>query len=220
MNREMQTHSEPKTFAVIGILGGPGSGKGTQCRLLSETFKLDHISIGDVLRAELEREGSENAAIIEQNMRAGTVGPKEVTIGILKSHMLEASQRGTDLFVLDGFPRNLEQARYFEETIAPIELIIVLECPDTVLVDRLLPRRRFDDNLENIRKRIGTFRETTSHVITCYQDRGKVKTIKADDTIETVNEQLTNLLEARERRTQDRVTSAAKPGVPTEGKLH
>ncbi len=102
MNREMQTHSEPKTFAVIGILGGPGSGKGTQCRLLSETFKLAHISIGDVLRAELEREDSENAAIIEQNMRAGTVGPKEVTIGILKSHMLEASQRGTDLFVLGG----------------------------------------------------------------------------------------------------------------------
>lgn len=89
-------------FAVIGVLGGPGSGKGTQCSLLAQTFKLKHISIGDVMRQEMKREGSEYAAIIEQNMRAGTVAPKEITIPILKSHMLAASRQGTDLFVLDG----------------------------------------------------------------------------------------------------------------------
>ncbi|TGJ86532.1 hypothetical protein E0Z10_g2271 [Xylaria hypoxylon] len=215
MDREIEAQWEPKTFKVVGLLGGPGSGKGTQCRLLSEAFKLDHISIGDVLRAELKREGSEHAAIIEQNMRAGTVGPKEVTIGILRSHMLEASQRGTELFVLDatpGFPRNLEQAQYFEETITPIEFVIVLECPDTVLVDRLLPRGRFDDNLENIRKRLRTFHETTSQVIAFYRDREKVKTIRADDSIKAVNDQLINLLEATERRTQGRGAPVAEPG--------
>ncbi|KAI0802149.1 adenylate kinase-domain-containing protein [Xylaria sp. FL0064] len=196
----MEAPSEQKAFAVIGILGGPGSGKGTQCRLLSKRFILGHISVGDVLRAEMEREGSEHAAIIEQNMRAGTVGPKEVTIGILKSHILEASQKSINLFVLDGFPRNREQAQYFEEMVAPIEMVIVLECPDEVLIDRLLPRGRFDDKLENIRKRIRTFHETTSQVIKVYEDRGKVQTIKADSSIEAVNVQLTHLLEARERR--------------------
>ncbi|KAI1346457.1 adenylate kinase-domain-containing protein [Xylaria sp. FL0043] len=196
----MEAPSEQKPFAVIGILGGPGSGKGTQCRLLSKRFFLGHISVGDVLRAEMKREGSEHAAVIEQNMRAGTVGPKEVTIGILKSHMLEASQKGISLFVLEGFPRNLEQAQYFEEMIAPIEMVIVLDCPDDVLIDRLLPRGRFDDKLENIRNRIRTFRETTSQVIKVYEDRGKVQTIKADSSIEAVNVQLTRLLEDRERR--------------------
>ncbi|KAI0426836.1 adenylate kinase-domain-containing protein [Xylaria sp. FL1042] len=200
MNQEMPAHSEQKPFAVIGILGGPGSGKGTQCRLLSGRFRFDHISIGDVLRAEVKREGSEHAGVIEQNMRVGTVGPKEVTVGILKSHILEAAQRGTKLFVLDGFPRNLEQAQYFEETIAPIELVIVLECPDNVLIDRLLPRGRFDDNLENICKRIRTFRETTSQVISFYEDKGKVKTIKAEGTIQAVTMQIARLLEDRERR--------------------
>lgn len=89
-------------FAVIGVLGGPGSGKGTQCTLLAQTFKLNHISIGDVMRQEMKREGSEYASIIEQNMRAGTVAPKEITIPILKSHMLAASCQGADLFILDG----------------------------------------------------------------------------------------------------------------------
>ncbi|KAI1360603.1 adenylate kinase-domain-containing protein [Xylaria arbuscula] len=197
--------SEPETgkFAVIGVLGGPGSGKGTQCRLLAQMFKLEHISIGDVLRKELKREGSAYAPIIEENMRAGTVGPKEITVAILKSHILEASREGINLFVLDGFPRNLEQAQFFEEIVAPIEFLIVLECPDAVLIDRLLPRERFDDNLENINKRIRTFRTTTSQVIDFFRMRGKVKTVDADNTIDVVHQQLVEILKSRQGGLED-----------------
>ncbi|KAI3325392.1 adenylate kinase [Xylariaceae sp. AK1471] len=198
MNREISTAPNKDKPTVIGLLGGPGSGKGTQCRLLSEVLKFEHISIGDILRTEMRRPGSDYAAIIEQNMRAGTVGPKEVTVGILKSHILEKSRSGIDLFILDGFPRNLEQAQYFEEIIAPIELVIVLECPDDILIDRLLPRRRFDDNLENIRKRLRTFHETTSQVIAFFGGKDKVKTIQADDSIVAVYEQLKGVLEVRQ----------------------
>ncbi|KAI1119873.1 adenylate kinase-domain-containing protein [Nemania abortiva] len=190
--------SESEKFSVIGVLGGPGSGKGTQCKLLAQASKLNHISIGDVLREELKRKGSEYAAIIEQNMRAGTVGPKEITVGILKSYILAAAREGTDLFILDGFPRNLEQAQYFEEIIGPIEFVIVLECPDAILTDRLLLRKRFDDNLESIRKRLRTFHDTTSQVIESFSNQGKVKAIDANNSIEAINEQLVRILEARE----------------------
>lgn len=188
---------------MIGVLGGPGSGKGTQCKLLAQVFKFSHISIGDVMRQEMKREGSEYATIIEQNMRAGTVAPKEITIPILKSHMLAASRQGMDLFILDGFPRNLEQAQLFEETVAPIEFIIVLECPDAILTDRLLSRERFDDNLENIQKRLRTFHETTSEVINLFRGRGKVRTINADDNVESVHRQLVEIQKSRLRESEE-----------------
>lgn len=100
--KQSSSEAFPRSFSVIGVLGGPGSGKGTQCKLLAQVFKFSHISIGDVMRQEMKREGSEYATIIEQNMRAGTVAPKEITIPILKSHMLAASRQGMDLFILDG----------------------------------------------------------------------------------------------------------------------
>lgn len=72
----------------------------------------------------------------------------------------------------------------------------MLECPDTILIDRLLPRERFDDNLENIHKRLRTFHETTSKVIDLFRCRGKVKTINANDDVEAINHQLAELLKS------------------------
>lgn len=84
------------------MLGGPGSGKGTQCRLLSDKFDLVHISIGEVLRQEMDRPGSLNADIIRENMTAGRVGPKEITVAILRDYMLRSAAAGKHVFVLDG----------------------------------------------------------------------------------------------------------------------
>jgi UMP-CMP kinase len=84
------------------MLGGPGSGKGTQCQMLSQVFELAHISIGDVLRQEISRPGSEYADIIRENMMAGRVGPKEITISILRDHIRRSVAKGTRAFILDG----------------------------------------------------------------------------------------------------------------------
>ncbi|KAI8624223.1 P-loop containing nucleoside triphosphate hydrolase protein [Xylariaceae sp. FL1651] len=151
----------------------------------------------------MKREGSIDASIIEKNMLAGTVALKEITIPILRSHMIMESSQATDLFILDGFPRNLEQAHLFEETVAPIELVIVLECPDTIMIERPLSRERFDDNLENIHKRLRTFHETTSEVVDWFRCQGKVKTINADDDVEAINYRLVELLKPRIRITQE-----------------
>jgi UMP-CMP kinase len=87
---------------VIGMLGGPGSGKGTQCRLLADAFNLRHLSVGDVLRTEMNREGSPFVEEIRNNMLAGRVGPKEITVGVLRHHIACAMQEGIRTFVLDG----------------------------------------------------------------------------------------------------------------------
>jgi UMP-CMP kinase len=89
-------------IVVIGMLGGPGSGKGTQCRLLADAFNLRHLSVGDVLRTEMNREGSPFVEEIRNNMLAGRVVPKEITVGVLRQHIVCAMQEGIKTFVLDG----------------------------------------------------------------------------------------------------------------------
>lgn len=89
---------------VIFILGGPGSGKGTQSELLCTQRGFSHLSVGDVLRAEMGEPGSTYGPIIEDNMRHGRIGPKEITVALLKNAMLKHSTGSTQNcgFVIDG----------------------------------------------------------------------------------------------------------------------
>lgn len=87
---------------MVGILGGPGSGNGTQCSRLEQKYYLKHISIGDVMRSEMNRNGSPYASIIRENMLAGRVGPKELTVGVVRRHIEDAMSKGVRTFVLDG----------------------------------------------------------------------------------------------------------------------
>jgi UMP-CMP kinase len=95
-------HPTLKEAVVISMLGGPGSGKGTQCQMLSQKFDLAHISIGDVLRQEINRPGSQYADILRENIMAGRIGAKEMTVSILRDEMLRIVAQGTRCFVLDG----------------------------------------------------------------------------------------------------------------------
>lgn len=68
---------------VIFMLGGPGSGKGTQCELFRDHFKFHHLSAGDLLRAERKKEGSENGALIQKYIDEGKIVPSQITIALL-----------------------------------------------------------------------------------------------------------------------------------------
>lgn len=95
-------HPTLKEAVIISMLGGPGSGKGTQCQMLSQKFDFAHISIGDVLRQEINRPGSQYADILQENIMAGRIGAKEMTVSILRDEMLRIAAQGTRCFVLDG----------------------------------------------------------------------------------------------------------------------
>ncbi|KAJ5952424.1 adenylate kinase [Penicillium vulpinum] len=170
---------------VVFFLGGPGSGKGTQSANLVKDYGFVHLSAGDLLRAEQIREGSQYGDLIREYIREGKIVPMEVTAR----------------FLIDGFPRKLDQAVFFEETVCPSELVLFLDCPEDVMESRLLKRGetsgRDDDNAASIRKRFHTFVETSMPVVDDFEKKNKVVSVKADSSVEEVYEHVKAGIEAR-----------------------
>jgi UMP-CMP kinase len=106
-------YPSPKKPTVIFVLGGPGSGKGTQCQNLVKEFKFTHLSAGDLLRNELTK-GTKNSELLESYLKDGKIVPMEITINLIKNAM-EASE--SNRFLIDGFPRQMDQALQFEKSV-------------------------------------------------------------------------------------------------------
>ncbi|KAF8038315.1 hypothetical protein BT93_B0989 [Corymbia citriodora subsp. variegata] len=178
-----------KKPTVVFVLGGPGSGKGTQCAKIVQHFGFAHISTGDLLRDE-SRSGSETGNMIESIMKEGKMVPAEVTIKLLQKAMQES---GNDKLLIDGFPRN-EENRAAYEAVIKIEpkLVLFLDCSEEEMERRLLNRNqgRLDDNIETMRKRFKVFKESTLPVIEYYNSKGKVRKIDAGKPAEEVFEDI------------------------------
>ncbi|XP_062099330.1 UMP-CMP kinase 3 isoform X1 [Humulus lupulus] len=191
VNQDLNGSLAEKNPTVVFVLGGPGSGKGTQCANIVEHFGYTHLSAGDLLRAEI-KSGSENGTMIQEMIREGKIVPSEVTIKLLQKAMQES---GNDKFLIDGFPRNEENQAAFEK-VTKIEPAFVLffDCPEEEMERRILSRNqgREDDNVETIKKRFNVFLDSSLPVIQHYEARGKVKKIDAArpvaDVFESVKE--------------------------------
>lgn len=175
--------SKPK---IVFVLGGPGSGKGTQCGRLVENFGFDHFSAGDLLRAEVKA-GGERGELIAELIKEGKLVPGHITLELLN----KAIQGSTASYILiDGFPRKLNQAGSFEKDVSDFEFVLFFDCPEEEMERRLLERGqtsgRTDDNTESIRKRFKTFVESSMPVIEYYEALGKVRRIEATKSIDDV----------------------------------
>lgn len=182
-------------FQVVFVLGGPGAGKGTQCTLLSERMSWTHLSAGDLLREE-RNSGSALAELINSKISAGQIVPSSITVKLLKSAMekiYDADDTRTK-FLIDGFPRSAENVTVWEEfmptSVANLEFVLFLDCPEDVMTGRLLERAktsgRNDDNLETIRKRFKTFRDSSMPIVDMFEKKGMMKTIIADKGVDDV----------------------------------
>ncbi|KAI8318314.1 UMP-CMP kinase [Martensiomyces pterosporus] len=173
---------------VVFVLGGPGSGKGTNSEKLVNDFGFVHLSAGDLLRAEQKRPVSQYGDLIAYYIREGLIVPHEITIGLLRNAMMDHPE--CDRFLIDGFPRNLVQAKAFEDTVCKAKKVLYFECPESVLLERLLNRGktsgRSDDNIESIKKRFRTYVNDSKPVIDAYAEQGKVITISCQGTMEGV----------------------------------
>ena len=126
----------------VVLLGAPGSGKGTQAKLLMETHQVPQVSTGDLLREAIRNKttlGKQARAAME----SGQLVPNEVVLGIISNRLEDAdTERG---FILDGFPRNIDQARALDEMLRelgkPLELAVLLEVEADILLQRLTGRR-------------------------------------------------------------------------------
>lgn len=126
----------------IVLLGAPGSGKGTQAKLLVEKYKIPQISTGDLLRAEVAG-GSELGKRAKAAMDAGRLVSDEVVLGMIQSRLAKPDAKGG--FILDGFPRNIPQAQALDAMLArlgqPLQLALLVDVEKDVLMKRLTGRR-------------------------------------------------------------------------------
>jgi adenylate kinase len=124
------------------LLGAPGAGKGTQAERIAVGYALPHISTGEMLRAALA-EGTEMGLAARKFMEAGALVPDEVVIGVVRDRLAQAdAQKG---FLLDGFPRTIEQAERLDVMLADggraVTHVVLLDVPEDELVERLAGRR-------------------------------------------------------------------------------
>lgn len=202
----------------ILMIGMAGSGKGTQAKKLAEEFNMKHISAGDVLREEA-KEDTETGKKIRQIQKEGQLAPVDLVLEAMKPRMQENN-------IFDGFPRNLEQAEALDE-IVPINIVINLEIPDEIAIERLSKRRqckdcgaitddskekcpqcggelyqREDDEPVAIKKRLEIYHDVTEPLLEYYKPRDIVRTVDGTKTPEEIFEEIKEIIQNSGAQTQ------------------
>lgn len=175
----------------IVIFGAPGSGKGTQSERIVEKYGLNHISTGDVLRAEIKN-GTELGKTAKGYIDQGQLIPDELMIDILAS--VFDSFKESKGVIFDGFPRTIAQAEALKKMLSDrkqaVSIMLNLEVPEDELMTRLIKRGkesgRADDNEETIKKRLVVYHSQTAPLIDWYKKEGLHHHINGLGTMEGI----------------------------------
>uniref|UniRef100_G3X212 Adenylate kinase 1 n=1 Tax=Sarcophilus harrisii TaxID=9305 RepID=G3X212_SARHA len=169
-----------KNSKIIFVVGGPGSGKGTQCEKIVEKYGYTHLSTGDLLREEVSS-GSERGKKLSEIMEKGELVPLDTVLDMLRDAMV-AKVETSKGFLIDGYPREVKQGEEFEKKIGTPTLLLHIDAAAETMTERLLKRGessgRVDDNEETIKKRLETYYSATEPVIKFYEGRGIVRKVK------------------------------------------
>ena len=168
--------AEPARERRILLIGAPGAGKGTQAEHIAERYGIAHISSGDLLRKHMADDtyiGRQARSFVER----GDLVPDRIVMNMLYQPVIEASKRGG--YVLDGFPRTVEQAKAAYETAGDlgvaVQVAVHIDVPSEELVRRLLARKRgSEDTADVIAHRIEVYRERTMPLLDYYAEREKL----------------------------------------------
>ena len=175
----------------IVIFGAPGSGKGTQSERIVEKYGINHISTGDVLRAEIKN-GTELGKTAKGYIDQGQLIPDELMIDILGS--VFDSFKDSKGVIFDGFPRTIAQAEALKKMLAErgqdVSVMVDLEVPEDELMVRLIKRGkdsgRADDNEETIKKRLHVYHSQTAPLIDWYKNEKKYQHINGLGTMDGI----------------------------------
>jgi adenylate kinase len=185
----------------ILLIGPPGSGKGTQGTRVAASLGLEHISVGDLLRAEVAAR-TPLGDILKQHLDRGELAPDEVVMQLVVARALAAASGNG--YILDGFPRSVAQAdearKLAEPARARPDLVVYLDAPDQALVDRLLARARTqgrsDDTEDVIRHRLEVFVAATAPLLAYYREQGLASEVDATGSPDEITEAILNLAAA------------------------
>lgn len=210
----------------IVMLGAPGSGKGTQAKMLESEYGFPQVSTGDLLRTAVA-EGTELGRRAKAAMDAGELVSDEIVLGMITERLAEPD--AADGFILDGYPRNARQAEDLERVLGDIgqhiDTAVLMDVDFDVLMKRLTGRRtcsktgellniyfspqsdidacieaggeliqRDDDNEETIRHRLQVYEQQTAPLVEHYRERGLLRTIEAEGTVDDVYARLRETL--------------------------
>jgi adenylate kinase len=180
------------------LLGAPGSGKGTQATRLREHLQVPHISTGDLLRGAVAA-GTPLGLKAKAVMEAGNLVSDDIVLGMLEERLGKDDARAG--FVLDGYPRNLAQARALDELLSrlkqPVDIAVQLDVDTNLLVERIAGRAalegRADDTPESVRNRLNVYNEQTAPVVEFYRNTGKLACVHG---VGSMDEVFTRIVEA------------------------
>ena len=201
----------------IILLGAPGAGKGTQADFIKTHYGVKHISTGDIFRYNIKN-ATEIGKVAKAYIDKGQLVPDEVTLKIVETALDEIGKQN---FMLDGFPRNINQAIELDKTVS-IDKVINISIDQSVLMDRICGRRscsscgnlthitklsdgkcpkcgedmiqRADDKEETVKSRLEVYENQTAPLIEYYTKQGKILTVDGMGSPEEVFEQVKKVL--------------------------
>jgi adenylate kinase len=190
------------------IFGPPGSGKGTQAKIVQENNGWVQLSTGDMLRAAIAA-GTELGKKCQAIMAAGELVPDEVVIGIISERCDQPDCAKGAIF--DGFPRTIPQARALDAMLKlrdkQIDLVIELKVDDKVLIERVKTRiaqsggvARADDNPETLQNRLNVYYQNTAPLLEYYKRQSKLVTVDGMLPINEVTQAVAEVIEKAGRK--------------------
>lgn len=185
----------------IVMLGAPGSGKGTQGDRLARHYGIPKSSTGDALRAAVKA-GTRLGLLAKAAMEAGQLVADELVIGVARERLAEPD--AANGFILDGFPRNVAQARILDDLLVQLgqpalDRVVHLQVDEAEITRRLLARGlaegRSDDNAETVRQRIAVYQAETRPLLDFYAARGLLLTVPGTGAMDAIFERLVGALD-------------------------
>lgn len=168
----------------ILLLGPHGAGKSTQAHLLSASLHMPYISTGEMLRV-LATQPTESGQQIKTRLERGEYMSDVEMVPLVNERLSQIDVK--DGFILEGYPRTLEQA---QKLTAPINLVLNLYLDKVEVMRRLLARHRQDDTAEIIERRMAHYFADAEAILAYYHDKGLLRQVNADDTVENVQRAL------------------------------